>query len=356
MSEVTDETLDAKAEIAACSAARQLPIALRLNHARLRLFRVKPHISWVYFYQSSMDQPHAVIKVEYDPDGQLHETSTNKVRLIQELGALGAPLERHHIAPCRHDRFTVTITEYLPGSYETSTDLHRIGEALVKLQATPVDSMLDRLPSFDPLRIPRDTFARLTMLRQHHALPRVQGGAVDDVVMARFGQLLQTGEAAAAELAELARQGVQKDVLLHNDITPYNVRTDKNGQPVFIDLDYLSLGPWAYDLARPLGQWARFDRPPQMAASLFEGYKSRATWPIDEYQIELACTIALTRYSTSLLEKVVDAAERGETTSDYLVTESIRRILGEPRWRSGEAYLQDLARLRARSSFQKTEI
>lgn len=328
---------------AAKAAAHEAAALTQFNADILTLHRFKQQWSWVYFNEGD-DGPEMVVKVEPDIDGQLLPQKIASVALIQELHENGAPVETHLIKPQSIGRYVVTATTYLPGTFEGKTNLRAFGEGLARLHSIPIESMLDRLPVFDPLSVTKSTLDKLQVLRDNDALPKykAEGKEVvfDERLVEQFERLIESGEAAAHELADLTEQKGYKPALLHNDIHPYNALIDKNGQTIFIDLDCYMTGPWAYDFGRPLGQWWCFRRKSEMVRTLVKGYETAVPWPLDDQLLKLGVQVAKARYVPTLMTRVVDMALRGEPQNEYLLGESIRRISGSRYWQSEELYIR----------------
>lgn len=332
---ILEQSIIATDHQAAEVAAREAGALTSFSADKLTLLRYKEHGSWM-FLNEGLDGPDMAIKVEPNLDEQLLPNKIASVALIRELREGGAPLEAHLIDPQRIGNYVVSATSYLPGKYDKTSDYRGLGAALTRLHTTPIESMLDRLPPFNPLVSPKESLRNLYILRDNDALPRYGDTVFDDSLIKRLEELVARGDAAAEELVYLAENKGYAPSILHNDVTPANALIDKNGETVFVDMDHYTVGPWAYDLARPLGQWWRFRRPSSMARGLAEGYRDTAPWGLDPQLIKLGIEVAKARYAPTAVRRVTKAALRGDPQNEYLMTEAVRRMSGEPYWRSEE--------------------
>lgn len=319
---------------AAHQAAAELPFDRELH-----LFRFKLGASWMYFNKGGAAGPNITIKVEPDSDGSLQKKRESSALHVQKLRERGAPVQNNLIVPKSIGHYVVSITEFLPGSLQNTTDLHKYGAALAKFHLTPIEPT-DDLPSFDPLATTRATFKKTLQLQSEGKLPRLGNLIFDDQLVDEFKTMLQQGEEATAKLETVTQQKGQPVSPLHNDITPSNAMVDKKGDVVLIDLERHTTGPWACDLARVVDQWPRFKRHPKMKQSFLKGYESNAPWAMDDEQIQLGVEIAKARYATALMRRVVKMALQGQPQDRYLLGESINRISGEYYWHSEEEYIR----------------
>lgn len=293
----------------------------------------KEHSSWIYFNEG-VQGPDIAVKVEPDADGQLLSKRIISVALTEEFRNNGAPFEEHHIKPQRIGNYVVTVTSYLPEKYGERSDFWKFGAGIAALHATHIAPVAEHLTPFDPLAVTRRTLDKLHMLRNHENLPRLGSMVFEESLVDRFELLVKKSEAAIAELVHTADKKGYPPMLLHDDISPHNTMLDKNGQVVFIDIDKHMAGPWAYNFARPLGQWWRFGRSAAVARTLLQGYAEAASWKLDNELIKLGIRAAHAPYAGTLMARVADSALRGEPQDEYLLGESINRISGQPYWSS----------------------
>jgi hypothetical protein len=327
--------------------AAQAAVRLTPYNPVLMPYREKVEESLVC-YNEGPNGPEIAVKAERDPgDGSLLAERRATMQLAEKLHNSGAPVEEHVFTPMQFGQYVVSITSYLPRSYQGETDLTSFGRGLARFHATPLDSSLtdplrDHLPVYDPLAVTRDTFEKLVKLEDDSNLPRLGGLVFDSALVDKFGLLLAQAEAAVEKLEALT----EEEVLLHTDITLMNALRNAVGEACFIDLGGCSRGSRWSDLARVAFQWPYFGRDPKMVQTLLGGYMAETGQPLNIRQLQLAGQIAEARFGGTLLTRTVRMTQEGIPLNPFLLEESINRISAIPdrsgkiRWHSEEDYIR----------------